>query len=43
MKNGLKPLIFTLIASTTMLCTLPSSGWAMLAPASAPWFLKILT
>lgn len=33
MKNGARALIFALIASTTMLCTVSGNGWAMLAPA----------
>lgn len=36
MKNEAKTLIYVLIVSTTMLCTLPSTGRAMLAPASNP-------
>jgi|CXWL01.1.fsa_nt_gi hypothetical protein len=35
MKYGAKTLICVLIVSTTMLCTLPSAGWAMLIPASS--------
>ena len=34
--SGVRTLIFALIASTTMLCTTPSQGWAMLAPAQGP-------
>ena len=33
MKSGARALIYSLIASTTMLCTLSPNGWAMLAPA----------
>ena len=33
MKSGARALVYSLIASTTMLCTLSPNGWAMLAPA----------
>ena len=33
MRTGARTLIFVLIVSTTMVCTMPSTGWAMLAPA----------
>ncbi|MCX5786946.1 MAG: PA2779 family protein [Elusimicrobia bacterium] len=33
MKSGARALIYSLIASTTMLCTVSGNGWAMLAPA----------
>ena len=35
MKSGARALIYSLIASTTMLCTVSGNGWAMLAPAQS--------
>lgn len=35
MRSGVRALIYTLIVSTTMVCSLSGSGWAMLAPAAA--------
>ena len=35
MKTGARALIYSLIASTTMLCTVSGNGWAMLAPAQS--------
>lgn len=33
MKTSVKALCFTLIVTVTMVCAMPSTGWAMLAPA----------
>lgn len=33
MKTGVKVLCFALIVSVSMVCAMPSTGWAMLAPA----------
>ena len=34
-KSGVRAMLGVLIVSTTMLCTLSNSGWAMLAPAQS--------
>jgi hypothetical protein len=35
-RAGVRGLIYTLVLSTTMVCSLKSEGWAMLAPAEIP-------
>ena len=43
LRAGVRGLVYTLILTTTMVCSLKPEGWAMLAPAEIPTATSSLT